>query len=125
MPLALEKNQQTGLASVTGLTAGGATLQLGPNDLAVQIGPHFVGVDMSYRTPIKVAAAYDPSLETDPNVIRTLQRCGYAGYIQFARLEFFGEPLPPSLFGGPLGQMGPYATQGDFGHRLEFVDFMG
>ncbi len=125
MPLALVKDPQTGIATVTGLTAGGATLKLGPNDLAVQIGPHFLGVDMSYPSPIKIAAAYDPTLETDRGIQLTLDRCAYAGYIQFARLEFLGQPIPPSLFRGPLGQLAPYATQSDYGHRLEFVDFMG
>jgi hypothetical protein len=125
MPLALVKNQQTGFATVTGLTAGGGWLTLGQNESATQIGPHFVGIDTSYPSPIKIAAAYDPSLETDPSIQVTLNRCSYVGYIQFARLEFLGQPLPPSLFGGPLGQYGPYATQSDFGHRQEFVDFMG
>ncbi len=125
MPLALVKNQQTGFATVTGLTTGGGWMQLGQNDLSTQVGAHFVGVDMSYPLPIKVAAAYDPSLETDPNIGIALQRCSYVGYIQFARLEFLGQPLPPSLFGGGLGQYAPYATQSDYGHRQEFVDFMG
>lgn len=125
MPLALVKDSQTGFATVTGLTSGGATLPLGLNDLAVQIGPHFVGVDMSYGSPIKIAAAYDPLLETDRGIQLTLGRCDYVGYIQFARLEFLGQPIPPSLFGWPLGQYAPYATERDYGHRLEFVDFMG
>ncbi len=124
MPFQLVTNQQTGYSGITGITAGGASLTLGTANLSLQIGPHFLGLDTSSNAAVNIVAAYDPAQESDTFTRSQLAGCRYAGHIQFGRLLFLGQPVPPSLFGWPLSELQPYAAVGGSDEH-EFVDFMG
>lgn len=81
-----------------------------------RVGPHFLGIDDSFKEPLVARAYYDPTLDTHRPAPPAAKR---TGYIQSVQVYFGGVPVPPEAYGGHLAARTPYAGDGGF------VDFMG
>jgi hypothetical protein len=66
---------------------------LGSPDLCWHTGNHFVGVDATYQ-PLVMRAYWDIAEER--------RSAPQVGYVQFARVQYDGQPVAPDVYGGQL-----------------------
>ncbi|GAA1260242.1 hypothetical protein GCM10009677_09380 [Sphaerisporangium rubeum] len=103
--------EDNGRFYVRGVTGETDTAYAGTK--VIPVGGHLVGFDDSFADPLVMRAFYDPSRISLPSGFVTI------GYLQYMRITFGGQAIPPSVFSPRLASRQLYATA-----NQTFIDFM-